>query len=404
MPNSVSLSTLFVLGLLAVGSQVLLVRVRRRIRNRIVKGQPFARIETTLLHWSFSIGSVALWAVTILGILKLVPETERLSHHLLSWGTGLLRWLTGVVFTPFGAVGNSQISVFVVFQVVVFICTIVILARTSRRILLKQILSKTPLDLGIQHAVATFTQYVVLAFGFLVGLPTIGINLSALSFLAGAVGVGVGFGLQNITNNFISGIIILFERPIKIGDRIEVGDVNGDVVHIAARSTTVRTNDNIAIIIPNSSLISSNVINWSHGDSKVRFRVPIHVAYDSNIRMVERVLLEVARDNKNVLEDPPSRVILKEFGESALKFELRVWSSRLLHRRGVLISQLNFSIFEKFKEHDVRIPYPQRDLFLKVDAGTVHNLRAGPFPAFEGPSSKSGNTRTSQCDPAMRTP
>jgi small-conductance mechanosensitive channel len=272
--------------------------------------------------------------------------------------------------------GTSEISIFTLFQVVVFIAAILLLARTARRILLKQILSKTPLDLGIQHAVATFTQYLVLVIGFMVGLPTVGIDLSALTFIAGAVGVGVGFGLQNITNNFISGIIILFERPIKIGDRIEVGDVNGDVVHIAARSTTVRTNDNIAIIIPNSSFISSNVINWSHGDSKVRFRVPVGVAYNSDVKTVERLLLEVAKENENVLEDPPSRVVFKEFGESALKFELRVWSSRLLHRRGVLISQLNFAIFEKFKEHGIQIPYPQRDLHFKHDPATSRTLES----------------------------
>src|SRR4030095_11919398 len=227
----------------------------------------------------------------------LFPETEPAAHRLSSLGLGLFGSLARVIFTTFVTRGSTEISFYKVLQVIVFVSITVLLARTSRRVLLNQILRKTPLDLGIQHAVATFTQYLVLAFGFLVGLNTAGIDLSALSFVAGAVGVGVGFGLQNITNNFISGIIILFERPIKIGDRIEVGDVNGDVVHIAARSTTVRTNDNIAIIIPNSSFISSNVINWSHGDSKVRFRVPVQVAYDSDVRLVEKLLLEIARDN-----------------------------------------------------------------------------------------------------------
>jgi len=393
MTNSVPLWMLLVVGFLAVAIQVLLVRVSRRIRSRIGKDQPFAGLVRGLVAWGLGFASVVLWILTFLGVLELVPETEPVSHRLLSLGVGLFRSLGDVIFTPFIIRGSTEISIYKVLQVIVFVSIIVLLARTSRRVLLSQILSKTPLDLGIQHAVATFTQYLVLAFGFLVGLPTFGINLSALSFLAGAVGVGVGFGLQNITNNFISGIIILFERPIKIGDRIEVGDVNGDVVHIAARSTTVRTNDNIAIIIPNSSFISSNVINWSHGDSKVRFRVPVQVAYDSDIRMVERLLLEVARDNENVLEDPPPRVIFKEFGESALKFELRVWSSRLLHRRGVLISQLNFSIFEKFKEQDVQIPYPQRDLHLKLDGRTIHDLQpvALPLPPTEAPSSKPGD-------------
>jgi small-conductance mechanosensitive channel len=383
---------LLVVGFLAVAIQFLLVRVSRRIRSRIAKDQPFAGLVKGLAAWGLTLASVGLWVVTVIGVLELVPETEPVSHRLLPLGVGLFGSLERMIFTPFITRGSTEISIYKILQVIVFVSITVLLARTSRRVLINQILSKTPLDLGIQHAVATFTQYLVLAFGFLVGLNTVGINLNALSFVAGAIGVGVGFGLQNITNNFISGIIILFERPIKIGDRIEVGDVNGDVVHIAARSTTVRTNDNIAIIIPNSSFISSNVINWSHGDSKVRFRVPVHVAYDSDIRLVERMLLEVARDNENVLEDPPPRVIFKEFGESALKFELRVWSSRLLHRRGVLISQLNFAIFEKFREQGVQIPYPQRDLHLKLGARTIHDFQAAALPPSETPPSESGNT------------
>jgi small-conductance mechanosensitive channel len=371
MKNSVPLWMLVLIGVLAVVSQVLLVRISRKIRSRVGKDQPLAGLIKGLVSWGFSLASVGLWILSVLGILELVPETEPLSHRVLSLVFGVFRSLENVIFSPLITRGSTEISIYTVLQVIVFVSITVLLARASRQVLLKRILSKTPLDLGVQHAVATFTQYLVLAFGFLVGLPTLGINLSALSFLAGAIGVGVGFGLQNVTNNFISGIIILFERPIKIGDRIEVGDVNGDVVHIAARSTTVRTNDNIAIIIPNSSFISSNVINWSHGDSKVRFRVPVQVAYDSDIRLVEKLLLEVAKDNENVLEDPPPRVIFKEFGESALKFELRVWSSRLLHRRGVLISQLNFAIFEKFKQEGVRIPYPQLDLHVKTQGNTM---------------------------------
>ncbi len=358
------------LGLLAIGGQSLLVRARRRIRNRIREGQPFSKLARGTVDWSFRLASVVLWIFAALGIMELVPGTQQAAERVMEWGSWLVREASHRVFSPFASIGRTEISVFTLLRVLIFVAAIFLFARTARRVLLKQILSKTPLDLGIQHAVATFTQYAVVVIGFMVGLPTIGIDLSALTFLAASVGVGIGFGLQNITNNFISGIIILFERPIKIGDRIEVGNVNGDVVHIAARSTTVRTNDNIAIIIPNSSFISSNVINWSHGDSKVRFRVHVPVAYNSDVRLVEKLLLEVAQDNENVLEDPAPRVIFKDFGESSLDMELRVWSSRLLHRRGVLISQLNFSIFEKFKANGIRIPYPQRDVRLRVESAS----------------------------------
>jgi small-conductance mechanosensitive channel len=373
MSNRDSLWMLVLMVFLALAVQYLLVLTRRRIR-RIAEDQPLAQLMQTVLQWVFGILSAVLWSLAAIGILRSTTKTRGIADRIVALGGVVFREVRDVIFTPF-KMGTSEISVFTMFQVVVFIGAILLSAGMARRVLLKQILSKTPLDLGIQHAVATFTQYFVLVIGFMVGLPTVGIDLSALTFIAGAVGVGVGFGLQNVTNNFISGIIILFERPIKIGDRIEVGDVNGDVVHIAARSTTVRTNDNIAIIIPNSSFISSNVINWSHGDSKVRFRVPVGVAYSSDVRTVERLLLEVAKENENVLEDPPSRVVFKEFGESALRFELRVWSSRLLHRRGVLISQLNFAIFEKFKEHGIQIPYPQRDLHFKHDRDTSPTLK-----------------------------
>ena len=237
----------------------------------------------------------------------------------------------------------------------------------ARRLLLNYILNKTPMDLSVRHAVATFSQYLIVTVGFLLLLQSAArLDLTMLGVVAAAVGVGVGFGLQNIANNFISGIFILFERPIKVGDRIEVGEVHGHVVRIAARATTVRTNDNIDIIIPNSSFTSFNVINWSHGDQKVRFRVPVAVAYGSDARLVERLLLEVAHENENVLKEPSPRVVFWAFGDSALEFQLRVWTTRMLHRRGVFFGQLNLAIYEKFQQHGIHIPFPQRDLHLKT--------------------------------------
>jgi len=366
--------TLILTGGLSIGCQWILFYVRRRFTSKIQPDQPFGQLMVIGLRWIYGLASFVLWSSFALGCLRLVPHTQEFAQRLVDWSIQLPREFRDVLFEPIARVGKSDISVFNLFQVLIFIVVVFFLAHASRRVLLNQILRQTPLDLGIQHAIATFTQYIVIAFGFLVGLQTAGIDLSALTILAGAVGVGVGLGLQNIANNFISGIIILFERPIKIGDRIEVGAVNGDVVHIAARSTTVRTNDNIAIIIPNSSFISSNVINWSHGDSKVRFRVPVGVAYGSDVRLVERLLLEVAKENENVLENPPAAVRFLEFGDSALEFELRVWSSRLLHRKGLLISQLNFGIYEKFKQHQIEIPFPQRDLHFKAQPEVLRQM------------------------------
>jgi small-conductance mechanosensitive channel len=183
---------------------------------------------------------------------------------------------------------------------------------------------------------------------------------------AGGLGIGLGFGLQNIANNLVSGLIVLLERPVKIGDRIEVAGTEGQVVEIRARSTTVVTNDNIAILIPNSRFITEEVVNWSYTDSSVRFKVPVSVGYASDVRLVERLLLEVAHENPDVLQDPEPVVRFLEFGDSGLRFELRAWSSSLIQRKGKLVSALNFAILDKFRSHQVEIPYPQRDVHLKT--------------------------------------
>ena len=354
------------MAVLAAAAQVLFRRVRRRLKELIRKEHPFGPLLHGGLDWAFVLLSLAIWIAVASGVLAAIPRTQFLTAQmleLLSQGLSLL----GSFFDSSIVPGKTQFSVKDLFKVVAAITVIALLARGARRLLLNYILNKTPMDLSVRHAVATFSQYLIVTVGFLLLLQSAArLDLTMLGVVAAAVGVGVGFGLQNIANNFISGIFILFERPIKVGDRIEVGEVHGHVVRIAARATTVRTNDNIDIIIPNSSFTSFNVINWSHGDQKVRFRVPVAVAYGSDARLVERLLLEVAHENENVLKEPSPRVVFWAFGDSALEFQLRVWTTRMLHRRGVFFGQLNLAIYEKFQQHGIRIPFPQRDLHLKT--------------------------------------
>lgn len=222
-------------------------------------------------------------------------------------------------------------------------------------ILLSRVLARTKMDVGLQYAIARIASYVVLVLGFLIGLETIGINISSLTVIAGALGVGIGFGLQNIVHNFVSGLILLTERPIRVGDRVDVGGTEGNVIRIGARSTSIVTNDNITIIVPNSQFISGQVTNWSIGDPKVRFRIPVGVSYGSDPRVVEKLLLEVAAANPHVLREPPSSVRFVEFGDSALNFELRVWSVDMVSRPGAMRSELNFAIWDKFKQHGIEI-------------------------------------------------
>ncbi len=355
-----------VMVLVAVAAQVLFRRVRRRLKELIRREHPFGPMLHSGLDWAFVLLSLTVWVAVASGVLAAIPQTGFLTTkmlELLSQGLSLL----GRFFESEIVPGKTDFKIKNLFMVVAAFAVITLLARGVRRLLLNHILDKTPLDLSVRHAVATSAQYLIVTVGFLVLLQSAAkIDLTMLGLVAGGVGVGVGFGLQNIANNLISGIFILFERPIKVGDRIEVGEVHGHVVHIAARATTVRTNDNIDFIIPNSSFTSSNVINWSHGDQKVRFRVPVPVAYGSDARLVERLLLEVARDNENVLKKPSPRVVFWAFGDSALEFQLRVWTTRMLHRRGVFFGQLNLAIYEKFQQHGIHIPFPQRDLHLKT--------------------------------------
>ena len=354
------------MAVLATAAQVLFRRVRRRLKELIRREHPFGPLLHGGVDWAFVLLSLAIWIAVASGVLAAIPRTRFLTAQmleLLSQGLSLL----GSFFDSSIVPGKTRFSVKDLFKVVAAITVIALLARGARRLLLNTILNKTPMDLSVRHAVATFSQYLIVTVGFLLLLQSAArLDLTMLGVVAAAVGVGVGFGLQNIANNFISGIFILFERPIKVGDRIEVGEVHGHVVRIAARGTTVRTNDNIDIIIPNSSFTSFNVINWSHGDQKVRFRVPVPVAYGSDARLVERLLLEVAHENENVLKEPSPRVVFWAFGDSALEFQLRVWTTRMLHRRGVFFGQLNLAIYDKFQQHGIRIPFPQRDLHLKT--------------------------------------
>lgn len=282
-------------------------------------------------------------------------------HELQVWA-GKLWALLG---TPIFTAGNTPVTLWTLLQLLLLVLLLIYLSGRLRWWLAERMLLRTRLDLGARQAVASITRYVVLLVGLLVILQTAGIDLTTLNVLAGAVGIGVGFGLQNVVSNFISGLIIMFERPIKIGDRIVIDQVEGDVVEIGARSTVVLTNDNINIIVPNSKFITENVVNWKYNDGKVRFKIPVGVAYGSDVRKVEKILLEIAAAEPEVLEEPAPVVRFLEFGDSSLNLELRAWSSSSVTRRGKLISALNFAIYEKFREHEIEIPFPQRDLHIR---------------------------------------
>ena len=261
---------------------------------------------------------------------------------------------------------NTPITLQGIFYFLISILLLIYLTDKFHKKIVSRILARSNIDVGVSDSIGTIFRYVVITIGLFVIIQTAGIDLTALGFIAGALGVGIGFGLQDVTNNFLSGLIILFERPIKVGDRIDVGDISGDVVKIAARATTIVTNDNISIIIPNSEFISRRVTNWSHNDRRVRFNYMVGVSYSENPRIVRKLLLEVAKENNAVLKHPPPDVLFWEFADSSLVFNLRVWTYEYTDRPRVLRSQLYYAVFKKFSDNNITIPFPQRDLHLKT--------------------------------------
>jgi small-conductance mechanosensitive channel len=261
--------------------------------------------------------------------------------------------------------GKTEFTISSITYLILMFALLFFLSNKSKKWILNRIDKTSRLNKGSFRSIAKIVHYVSVIIGSAIILQTSGFDLGAFTMIAGAVGIGLGFGLQTIVNNFFSGIIILFERPIKVGDRIEVGNVQGDVRDISIRATTVVTNDNIAIIVPNSEFISSTVVNWSFTDNNVRFKFSIGASYESDPHKIKEILLEVADQHKGILKNPPPTVRFDSFGDSSLDFVLIAWTQDYCHRPGALRSEVNFAIWDAFKKHNIQIPFPQRDIHIK---------------------------------------
>src|SRR5216110_3950225 len=324
-------------------------QIVRRFFSRFKIDANFIAIVTTIL----SLASVVFFTVTAINAAG-IP---------LAWEA------------PLPGVTLSLVQIFLLITLLIAVFWI---SSKTKRFLLNRLLADSGLDRSLQYAIAQILSNIVLVVGIFIVLENTGIHLAALTVFAGAVGVGVGFGLQNIASNFISGLVILAERPITIGDRVEVAGIVGRVQQIRARSTVILTSDNIAMIVPNTKFIDSPVTNWTYGDPRVRFRIPIGVAYGSDLETVRNALLEVARENSHVLEDPKPTVFLETFGDSAINLELVVWSKEMSYRPRRFRSDLNFAIAQKLREAGIEIAYPQRDV----------NFRGGVVRVEMTPSEK----------------
>ena len=299
-----------------------------------------------------------------LSLLVLVAVVAFGNWYAPALGTAGLR-LQHYLFQPLFSLGGLPITFFFLLKAAIFLVVLVLASHFTMLLLQKRVLTYLPLELGQQYAIARVLSYLVFVLGLVVGLQSLGLNLSSLVVVGGALGIGVGLGLQAIVSNLVAGLILLLEQPIKLGDRIEVGNTYGDVVRLRGRSTWIRTNENVVIIVPNSEFINQRVTNWTANDRQVRISLPVGVSYESDPKVVRDVILAVARSHPDVLAEPSPEVIFAELGESSLNFELRVWTIQQVQTPTRLKSDLYFAIFEAFRREAIEIPFPQRDLHIR---------------------------------------
>jgi small-conductance mechanosensitive channel len=301
-----------------------------------------------------------LWATT--------QSIEPAPAALLQGGQGALKLIWYYLNHPF-SIGSLEVSVTRVVEGALILGVALLLSRTLSRLLERRISRRAYLDPGLRYTIARLTQYLIISLGVLLALKAaFSLDLTSIAVLFTALSVGIGFGLQYIAADIASGFILLFERPVRVGDRVTIGTDEGDVQSINLRTTVVATNDRISIIVPNSKLISQRLINWSYGDPRARIAIPVGVAYTSNIDLVTKTLIKATEDVDNVLRDPAPKVQFLKFGDWSLDFRLLVWTHRpRIHTQ--IRSDINYRIERLFREAKIEIPFPQ----------TEFRLREGPL-------------------------
>ncbi len=261
-------------------------------------------------------------------------------------------------------VSGKPFSLSSLVELIFFALIALIISRTISVWIKRQLLVRFKFDRGTREAIASVINYLIASIGFLIVLQSAGIDLSSLTVIAGALGIGFGFGLQNLASNFISGLTLLFEKPIKVGDFIEIDDLLGTVENISIRSTIVRTIDGLFVIVPNNRFVENNIINWSYQDNKCCLHIPVGVAYGTDTVLVTEALLAAARRESRVLSYPSPKVWFKGFGDSSMDFELLVWIDDPPETDPIK-SALNFLIEWELRCRNIEIPFPQQDLHIR---------------------------------------
>lgn len=307
-----------------------------------------------------------IWIVAFVYISRLFPQTRR-------WSDLILEILQISLITDVFPLGNQKYSVLDFFILIGLLVGLVTLTRMVSRVLKSKFLTATGLSRAVQDTTALIFNYTFIFLGTIVVLQVWGLDLSSLTVFASVLGVGVGLGLQGIAKEFVSGLVLIFERPIQVGDFVEVAGLMGTVERISVRSTEIRTLDQVSVILPNSRFLDSEVINWSHSSPISRLKIPVGVAYGSNLEIVRNLLIKVAKNHQDILSMPSPQVFFSEFGDSSLKFNLLVWISKP-YKQFQIKSDLYFKIDSEFRAEGIEIPFPQRDVHFRSSDVPSQNI------------------------------
>lgn len=363
------ISSIITIVAVAVARKLITGLILDRVnRKRLAEGKEAGlKITRAIVDYSSVIVSIAvilgLWVATFVDISTTPTAPEPLNAF--SANTGLVLEKIGNVLgykLSMGGEGyTTPLNLIVAIIIVVIFFFIIILIK---RILERRIITKLRIEKSVWTTISSIITYLIIACSVLFAMSIAGVPIRSLAFFAGALGIGIGFGLQHIVNNFLSGIILLFERPVKVGDIVMLeGGTGGVVERIGPRSTTIHTADNIMVVVPNAKLMEANIVNWSQPTALMRVHLYVGVAYGSDLETVRNCLLEAAKNHKLVRKYPEPIVRFEKFGNSSLDFELVYWVDGA-YERWVTLSELNFAIDKIFREKNIRIPFPQRDVHI----------------------------------------
>jgi small-conductance mechanosensitive channel len=353
-------------GATVLGSIARLLLARRDVSRLKMVTQHTGPLLTTFAKL-IKYAALAIWVLITL-------DAFRVLRPIVGWARGVLTYPIGygAISLTLGSILLFAISVYVAFWI----------ARTLRTILQDEVLGRMSLPRGVANSVSSLTYYAVILLGLLVALIAAGFQVSQLAIVVGALSVGIGFGLQNVVNNFVSGLILMFERPIQPGDVVEITGTSGTVREIGMRATTLTTGEGADVVVPNGTLLSEKLVNWTLSDTNRRLDVDVGVAYGSDPKQVLELLKNAALSTPGVAAQPEPVVMLMRFGPNSLDFGIRAWTTQFADW-GIIRSNIAVRVHDALKEAGIKIPFPQQDVHIRsvpkeVAAAAAAERSSGP--------------------------